>query len=647
MFDPRVQFASAEEQESAKVSWNSTNVQWALDAIANGLPLKKGASPFFNNNIELRKADLNWGWMGDEVEEFLRCKEDIIYFANKYCKLVDDTGMTNNITLRKYQKRLLRAMQTKKYVIILSGRQIGKTTTTAIFLLWKLIFHRQESIALLGDKAATAGENLNKMKSILINLPFFLKPGIVVWNGGSVLLDNGSKVFTGPCKKSALVGKTLTCLYIDELDIPLANQSQELVEYALPTIAAVKTGQAIFSSTPSVGGIFKTLFYGAMEGRNKFFPIKVNWWEVPGRDLAWKQEMLGTYGKDAFNTQFNCKFLSSTQTIFNEDFISQLERDQSVYVPYERLFDDAEQFHVLPFAFDILNATGRKMLDQVEPIKNFKVRKDITIDWKKDFFIVTCDIAEGIGADDTVFNFFKLMARPKVEKIEAAPKKQSVDDYYNNLLNPSDSLDYMVDGDDDFQMGDDLFEDYDIYWGQVAIMIGNNATPKATAYWLRSFCTKMMSEDRYRISVEYNKYGEAFLNYLRTESVGRIVPIEVENFARTQVGDKSKAGVHLSSATKAMYVPNAKSDLESGRIVVNELITIDQLKYFGKIKNSYGAADGFKDDTVMTLVNLCAYIDKANDNYVSFIEDAMEALFELGGKEVDDFYGDGFDEWVG
>jgi hypothetical protein len=176
MFDPRVQYASIEDKESARVIWNSTNIQWALDAVSNGLPLKKGASPFFDNNTLLRKPGLNFQYTALEKNEFIKCKLDIIHFADVYCQLTTETGRTGPIKLRKYQKRMLRAMQVKKYVIILSGRQIGKTTTTAIFLLWKIIFHREESVALLGDKSATAIENLNKLKGIMYNLPFFLKP---------------------------------------------------------------------------------------------------------------------------------------------------------------------------------------------------------------------------------------------------------------------------------------------------------------------------------------------------------------------------------------------------------------------------------------------------------------------------------------
>jgi hypothetical protein len=512
-------------------------------------------------------------------------------------------------------------MQTKKFVIILSGRQVGKTTTTAIFLLWKLIFHKEEAIALLGDKASTAVENLNKLKNIMFNLPFFLKPGIVGINNGSMMCDNGSRIFTGPCTKSSLVGKTLTCLYIDELDIPLPNQSKELVEYALPTIAALTNGQAIFSSTPSVGGIFKTLLLGAQEGTNAFHAEQINWWEVPGRDLKWKQETLKMYGKDAFNTQFNCRFLTSTRTIFNEDFIEQLERDKKKYVKYSKLYDDSSKFDVLNIAFDFINASGRLNVAEDEPIEYFTIKKSAkNLNFKEDFFVITVDIAEGIGNDDTVFNVFRLNADLK-----------QVDDNKKDAVEFDDPMDAFVD--DDVAIFDDVFEDYLIHAEQVAIFRSNKHSTKTAAYFLRALATKLFNTERLKISIEYNKYGEAFINYMTSEN-NKLESVDVEVLARTTVGDRQKVGVHLSSATKKIYVPLAKADLETGRIDITDSMSIQQLTYFGTTKNgSYAAAQGFKDDIVLTIVNLSAFIEKTNEDYISFVEELIESKFDFSSED--------------
>jgi hypothetical protein len=621
MFDPRVQFSTENDKENARVVWCTTNVQWALDAISNGLPLKRGASPFYKNNILIRKADLNFEFTAEELSEFIKCKLDILHFADSYCHLVTESGRTEQIKLRKYQRRLLRAMQTKKFVIILSGRQVGKTTTTAIFLLWKLIFHKEEAIALLGDKASTAVENLNKLKNIMFNLPFFLKPGIVGINNGSMMCDNGSRIFTGPCTKSSLVGKTLTCLYIDELDIPLPNQSKELVEYALPTIAALTNGQAIFSSTPSVGGIFKTLLLGAQEGTNAFHAEQINWWEVPGRDLKWKQETLKMYGKDAFNTQFNCRFLTSTRTIFNEDFIEQLERDKKKYVKYSKLYDDSSKFDVLNIAFDFINASGRLNVAEDEPIEYFTIKKSAkNLNFKEDFFVITVDIAEGIGNDDTVFNVFRLNADLKQVDVN---KKDSVEF--------DDPMDAFVD--DDVAIFDDVFEDYLIHAEQVAIFRSNKHGTKTAAYFLRALATKLFNTERLKISIEYNKYGEAFINYMTSENT-KLESVDVEVLARTTVGDRQKVGVHLSSATKKIYVPLAKADLETGRIDITDSMSIQQLTYFGTTKNgSYAAAQGFKDDIVLTIVNLSAFIEKTNEDYIAFVEELIESKFDFSSED--------------
>jgi hypothetical protein len=329
------------------------------------------------------------------------------------------------------------------------------------------------------------------------------------------------------------------------------------------------------------------------------------------------------YGKDAFNVQFNCRFLSSTQTIFNEDFIELLNRDQSNYVDYSSVFDDSDRFNVLDVAFDFINAKGRNYLQEEEPNKFFKIKKDANIDWQNDCFIIVCDLAEGLGADDTVFNFFRININ-----LTTREQRQYED---NNTKMSEDFEDFLVDNDDiEFE---DMFEDYDITFEQVALFKSNVTSLKVASYWLRSFCIQKMNSDNFKISVEYNKYGESFLNYVATDSVTKIKQIEIENIARTTVNGVSKAGVHLSSATKALYVPNAKSDLETFRILVNEQNTITQMTYFGRVKNSYAAASGFKDDITMTLVNLSAYIDKANEDYVSFVEDLVDNKFNIETDE--------------
>lgn len=64
------------------------------------------------------------------IDEYVKCKEDIIYFAEKYFKIVSSDG-EHFIHLREYQKRMLKAMvggdgDPRPYVAMVASRQIGK-----------------------------------------------------------------------------------------------------------------------------------------------------------------------------------------------------------------------------------------------------------------------------------------------------------------------------------------------------------------------------------------------------------------------------------------------------------------------------------------------------------------------------------------
>jgi hypothetical protein len=64
------------------------------------------------------------------IAEFIRCKEDILYFAQKYFFIttIDDGKII--IPLRRYQKKMLKAFfepsDGKKHTVCVSSRQIGK-----------------------------------------------------------------------------------------------------------------------------------------------------------------------------------------------------------------------------------------------------------------------------------------------------------------------------------------------------------------------------------------------------------------------------------------------------------------------------------------------------------------------------------------
>ena len=51
--------------------------------------------------------------------------------------------------------------------------------------------------------------------------------------------------------------------------------------------------------------------------RNDYVPIEVHWSEVPGRDEAWKEQTIRNTSLEQFQTEFECEFLGSIDTLIN------------------------------------------------------------------------------------------------------------------------------------------------------------------------------------------------------------------------------------------------------------------------------------------------------------------------------------------
>lgn len=103
--------------------WSTNSLNLAIDGIKQGRKLM--ANPFYDSNTNLLKGDLVYNRTEEEIQEWLKCKNDILYFVEKYCKLMTPEGI-KNITLRDYQKKYLKHLEENRLSIYLSARQAGK-----------------------------------------------------------------------------------------------------------------------------------------------------------------------------------------------------------------------------------------------------------------------------------------------------------------------------------------------------------------------------------------------------------------------------------------------------------------------------------------------------------------------------------------
>ena len=271
----------------------------------------------YNGNPLLKKSRKAIAWTSEMLQEFLKCAQDPIYFAEKYIQIVHvDRGLIP-IKLYDYQKEIIVNITNHRRVTVCTSRQAGKTTTAAAIILHYILFNDHKTVALLANKGDAAREILDRIKLSYESLPDWLQQGVVEWNKGSIELENGCKVIAAATSSSAIRGKSISLLYIDEA--AFVEGWDEFFASVFPTISSGETTKILFTSTPNGLNHFYKTCMGAKEGGNGYQYIEVPWQRVPGRDIKWKEETLAAmdFDLEKFAQEFECAWLGSSGTLIS------------------------------------------------------------------------------------------------------------------------------------------------------------------------------------------------------------------------------------------------------------------------------------------------------------------------------------------
>ncbi len=266
----------------------------------------------FQGNQLLRREGEKIEYSPDTIKEWIRCSEDIIYFAEKYFRIITIDEGEKIIQLYEFQKRMLKAFVTpkegKRHSIVLSSRQIGKSTISTIYMLWYILFQKDKTVACLGNKERTAIEILKRIKFAYEFLPLWLQQGIKSdgWNKKSIILENNCRIIADSTAGSTVRGYTISLLYLDEFAFVPTNVASDFMGSAYPTILSGKTSKAIIVSTPNGLNHYHDIWKKAVAGENDYQPIKINWFEVPGRNEEFKNAYIRNRGIIEWNQDFAC-----------------------------------------------------------------------------------------------------------------------------------------------------------------------------------------------------------------------------------------------------------------------------------------------------------------------------------------------------
>ena len=351
-------------------------------------------------NPNLKEAGVEQNFTPAQVKEYIKCSQDPIYFVKKYVKVVSlDDGLIP-FELYNYQEEIIDKVHNNRFVIAKLPRQSGKSTTIVSYILHYILFNQSMTVGILANKQATAREILSRLKLAYEYLPLWLQQGIMEWNKGSIILENGSKVLASATSSSAIRGGSFNMIFLDEFAHVPNNIAEEFFSSVYPTVTSGQNTKVLMVSTPNGLNMFYYYWKNAIKemgepGKNEYVPIEVHWSQVPLypggplRDEKWKLDTINNTSEQQFQSEFECDFIGSTNTLIS-----------------------SHKIHTLAWVKPkIQNTDGLAIYEDPQ---------------KDHMYVITVDTSRGQGKDYSAFTVIDI----------TTPPYKVVAKYRNNLISP-------------------------------------------------------------------------------------------------------------------------------------------------------------------------------------------------------------------
>lgn len=334
----------------------------------------------YRDNPLLKRVGVQVNFTEEQVEEYIKCSKDPIYFA-KYIKIITlDEGVVP-FKMYDFQEDMIKTFHNNRFTIMKCPRQVGKTTTTVAFLLWTILFQDSQSVAVLANRGETARGILGKLQLAYENLPMWLQQGVVEWNKGRVELENGSVIIASSTSGSAARSGSFNIVFLDEFAFVPANIATDFITSVYPVITAGTKTKIIIVSTPNGMNLFYKIWTDAVNKNNNYIPFEVHWSMVPGRDEAWKDETIRNTSEYQFRQEFETEFLGSSNTLISGQKLQQL------------VFKNPLAVH------DKVNIYEHPRKGDDEKLKDH-------------LYAITVDVSEGRNLDSSAFSVFDISSTP-------------------------------------------------------------------------------------------------------------------------------------------------------------------------------------------------------------------------------------------
>ena len=329
------------------------------------------------------------------VKEIVKSGKSPAYFINNYCRISHPMRGLIQFKTYPYLDGLLNDYNDFRFNVILKARQLGISTITAAYCVWFMLFHKEKNIVVLATKFSTAANLVKKVKSMMKNLPDWMKVAqIDVDNRTSFELSNGSIIKAVPTSEDAGRSEALSLLVVDEAAHVDKMEAKRTAIYS--TLAT--GGRCIALSTPKgTGNWFHKTYVNAVDGENEFNPIKLMWNVHPERDQGWFEKETKNMSKRQIAQELLCNFNTSGDTVIHPDDLSWINeniKEPDYRVGYDRNFWMWEKYN------------------------------------EENSYLLVADVARGDGADNSVFHIVKLETMEVIAEYQGKPSL----DMYSQIL---------------------------------------------------------------------------------------------------------------------------------------------------------------------------------------------------------------------
>jgi hypothetical protein len=642
------------EEEERKFIFNTKIVDEVTSKINDGVVIKRYQNPWFQSEIGLRKAGITFMMADDEIQEYIKCKLDIHYFAEKYCRIKTEDGSIQNIKLRDYQKDVLDLYSKNRFSILMGSRQIGKTINAAITMLHYVTFNNDKNIMIVANIAGTTIEIIDKIKSIYQQLPFFLKVGLKNWNQRTIIFENGCRIKSSARSKTPAIGFTIDFLYLDEFAHIPSNIIEPYYTAVFPVVSAVENSKIVITSTPNGMNLFYRLLMDAErpEGdplKNNYKAKRVYWYQVPGRFVTYlrlnphKMHEFGVTKEKIFEQvssefnpitkvemRFNTDLMKDVIHIFNNENCSdklvrtfQYKDDEGKEIPIQSFCEittwkeeaikdiGGEDAFNQEYGLRFVNAT-RSLLDEsvienlINNKKNYTFEQIDEFDRKLKFSYQDLKWID----DDSVFS---PIMRKSIKGIMSVDISEGLGQDYSIInifkISPK-SRDFVEMNKFGYTNLSDFF-----CLEQIGIFRSNLVSVRQLAEMFYCLAFEYFDYENFKVVLELNNYGNEFLAHLPHvfdghNNYGSSVFFRYKH--RADALDE-KIGLKVGE-NKNMLVKDYQDSMDRRSFVLNNEETVNEITTFVKHITPSGniryAADIGNDDCVMTLVNASSIFNK-------------------------------------